>query len=620
MASGSASFALLANDGAADFVLTATNLLQARLLAIMQRRLAMGAANTLPTLTDIAQSHVIYTNSSFKPFVAVNYEYVAHRMKTGTLAFGQTVSFEFPAFGDFVYDMVLNVVTKTLQATAGGLTVPSAGDGNFGTTSSPNKYELVDAFGATQSGTYRNLSRWCEYPGIRLLDEVSLNLSSAAQMDRYSYYTAMMRMKFMIAPNKMTGFKRMVGQEMPCEGTGGPRSCTVKNTGFSIASTTSSTAPQLALEDVFGSYSSGYADTARKQISVLNGAQTPKDSHLAQAWWIPVDFWFTRDVRQVVPSASIPFGNRTIDIKLAAQDQMIHEYPNCFVKKTTGVVSTSTTSFASTTVIHYPYSTADDTAGTVHSSTAIPKGGFTTADVGLTSATLYVNNLFLNPEVHEIYVNRVGFLLVRLTREQKTTVSAGSDDTQLLSQLKWPIEYAFVGIRPQYNTSTANINMWRDWHRMTLMVDADIATTAVAELNGYAALTTSEVTSSRQNVVNDTYAVQVPTVTTLGVQLHSIALYPTIATGFYSDFTPFHLGGQMISTPEDKGALMINFSLYPGSFQPSGHINVSRAREFYVIWNSNYLSSTTQGDLIVSASAINFLLITDGTALLRFTT
>jgi hypothetical protein len=35
-------------------------------------------------------------------------------------------------------------------------------------------------------------------------------------------------------------------------------------------------------------------------------------------------------------------------------------------------------------------------------------------------------------------------------------------------------------------------------------------------------------------------------------------------------------------TPSDSGALFVNFCLKPGSYSPSGHFNVSRAREFYL--------------------------------------
>lgn len=77
-----------------------------------------------------------------------------------------------------------------------------------------------------------------------------------------------------------------------------------------------------------------------------------------------------------------------------------------------------------------------------------------------------------------------------------------------------------------------------------------------------------------------------------------------------------------MQTPEDLGALMINFCLYPGTYQPSGHINVSRAREFYLEYTSDpaVINSTSDGVLVVLASALNFLLISDGSAVLRYST
>ncbi len=45
--------------------------------------------------------------------------------------------------------------------------------------------------------------------------------------------------------------------------------------------------------------------------------------------------------------------------------------------------------------------------------------------------------------------------------------------------------------------------------------------------------------------------------------------------------------------------------------QPSGHINVSRAREFYILYESSVITSVNLGQLIVVASALNFLLISD---------
>lgn len=66
--------------------------------------------------------------------------------------------------------------------------------------------------------------------------------------------------------------------------------------------------------------------------------------------------------------------------------------------------------------------------------------------------------------------------------------------------------------------------------------------------------------------------------------------------------------------------MMINFALFPRSYQPSGHLNVSRAREFFLQWTTRYVNAQTPADLLAVAIAINFLLITDGSAVLRYST
>ena len=64
----------------------------------------------------------------------------------------------------------------------------------------------------------------------------------------------------------------------------------------------------------------------------------------------------------------------------------------------------------------------------------------------------------------------------------------------------------------------------------------------------------------------------------------------------------------------------LNMALFPRSYQPSGHLNISRSRETYIQWTSQYMSASTPCDLIAVAVAINFLLITDGSAVLRYST
>ena len=116
------------------------------------------------------------------------------------------------------------------------------------------------------------------------------------------------------------------------------------------------------------------------------------------------------------------------------------------------------------------------------------------------------------------------------------------------------------------------------------------------------------------------YWLPVPTVDTLGLSSHGITVYDGYSDKFFNQYAPFHYGGAALNTPEDVGALFVNLCLFPRSYQPSGHLNISRARETYLKYTSSYITSASQADMLVVGIAINFLLITDGSAVLRYST
>lgn len=112
-----------------------------------------------------------------------------------------------------------------------------------------------------------------------------------------------------------------------------------------------------------------------------------------------------------------------------------------------------------------------------------------------------------------------------------------------------------------------------------------------------------------------------PTLDSIMVQAHGVDLYKDFPTAFFNAYTTYHFGGPNINAPQDVGSLFVPFCLYPGTYQPSGHINVSRAREIYLKYTSSYFgNNNVAGIMVVIASAINFLLISDGSAVLRYST
>ena len=105
---------------------------------------------------------------------------------------------------------------------------------------------------------------------------------------------------------------------------------------------------------------------------------------------------------------------------------------------------------------------------------------------------------------------------------------------------------------------------------------------------------------------------------TFALETHAVELYHVNPAAFYNTYIPYRYGDYAVSAPIDIGAYMATFNLYPGSYQPSGHINLSRSREFYFIYTSSILSPIVTGTLHIIAIAINFLLIAEGQVALRY--
>ena len=323
------------------------------------------------------------------------------------------------------------------------------------------------------------------------------------------------------------------------------------------------------IELIYDYTSTSAPQNARTSVSLRNGFQTYKANgqHDDLELFVPLLFWFNTDPRLAIPSVAIPYGQRFINIDLATKEQMVD------VRVPTG--------------------------------TTVP----TITTPSISTFDLYINNIFVNPDIHDIFIARIGFTLVRVHRRQVTNVNKSSDNV-LLQQLKWPIETMYVGVRPTVN-SAANpsvtelyFNSANLWHKFGKCSNSVVP---VSSVNGLAAVGSRYI--KEENHVNR-----------LTVSAHGVPLYNNLPSKFFNCYVPYLYGGWNVNTPTDPGCFMINFCLYPGTYQPSGHINVSRAREFYLQYDSSYVGPTTSAELIVNAVAINFLLISDGSATLRYAT
>jgi hypothetical protein len=350
-----------------------------------------------------------------------------------------------------------------------------------------------------------------------------------------------------------------------------------------------------------------------------------------------------------IPSVSIPYGQRFIEVDFATKDQIIQQ--------------------------HHAWD-----------SSVLPVGISETNAPTISTCELWINNIFVNPEIHDIFIKRIGFSLIRVYRKQIYRVNKNADQI-LLSQLKWPIETLYIGMRPTENLSAAKLqtawNMYcqvdrevldlcalsngYQWRSALASIAAPEAADLTTNFNSYSDLAldfddalfpadvptwnelngfltsrgypamplptgvtgttavtgaglVAQATAVQVMRCEATYEKLVKTMNTIQIEAHGVPLYRTTPVEFFNQYVPYTYGAHHINTPVDVGALMVTFNLYPGSYQPSGHVNVSRAREFYFNYDSAYVSSTQPADLVVVAIAINFLLISDGSAVLRYST
>jgi Large eukaryotic DNA virus major capsid protein len=344
-------------------------------------------------------------------------------------------------------------------------------------------------------------------------------------------------------------------------------------------------------------------DISSNSIIVYNGPQTPKPIQPALELWHSLKFWFNQDVKLSIPSVSIPFGQRFINIDFAMQQELVFEYANLYVQT---ITTTTIELYANpnTAISYLPYTQLNGIE-----------------PLSIEVCELYINNIFVNPEIHDIYIKRIGFSLIRVFRQQRQVVDQTNSDEKLLSQIKWPIEHIFVGLRPTWNVSPENITQWRDWHRMTLQLQAwDFEIDKANIIPKVAGNFVNQMSSVQRSPMPSTYFIPVPTVDTLSLISHGITIYDSMPDVFFSSYMPFHYGKDTIVTPSDVGALFVNMALFPGTYQPSGHLNVSRARETYLKWTTHYISPTSPAELLAVAIAINFLIISDGSCVLRYST
>jgi hypothetical protein len=582
-------FKLIVNTGLQDKLLMATEYLNKRIAHLSQKNIEKLQNNSdyhldnsmldldnswIPDMNIIEKSHVLFVNSSFKPFVTCGFEYNKAQVK-GKAKFGNDVTFTLPVYGEFINDAVVHIKLSNLAA--------------------------IDS---------RDRVRYVAMLGHKLLKKTSFKIG-ANPLDTYYSEDYNNHFEYHVPPGKKTGWLRNIGQEIP-------------TLGYATADPT--------------------YDFYREYRWFGTGNQTFKQSHDEVELWIPLIFWF-QDVRNSLPNFLIPYGQTDVTISLADVGDVV--------------------------------GFADYGGGGVYTNPTI------------SVCEMYINNIFLMPEVNQLFTKKFGFSLIRVHGRHTAELNT-STGSILLNNLKWPTECLYVSFRPQ-----ANLTLSQYWHKSSTLILSNIKVPIVAKnpglmtsgnfgatttttavvvfgaglvlsstvnaysyydltITGGAGYNTKDISKNRYTVVSysggtniitvagwtgetpnatTTYELftpqvainvaqiyeETPTIDNIELKAHDITIYRKTSESFFNSYLPYRFGTN-VNTPEDRGKYFVNFNFHPGDHDPSGHVNVSKAREFYLNYESTTISNTNIVDLIASSRAINFLMVDNGAAVLRYAT
>ncbi len=304
-------------------------------------------------------------------------------------------------------------------------------------------------------------------------------------------------------------------------------------------------------------------------ILFKEGMQTPKFLQPGQDLWIPLQFWMGEDASQALLNDLIPNTQRRIVAHLAPLSEILQA-----VDQNTGEV------------VPLPLNQLK------------------------MQVDLYVNNLFMNPEVYDVFASRVGFSLIRVHRRQTRGLNKPTDRV-LLSQLKYPTEYMYAGFRDK--TNALDFDQWHMYGQPRARTNTDSLLAATCIWNS--ALNISQLVCREAKEVGSLDRI----VDAVQVTAHNIDLFPELPVSFYNTYLPQRYFNETRTVaPDDASALLVTFCLYPGKFNPSGYYNLSAGRELYLSYKSSTISTSEPAELVVASSALSFLVRRGDNVALRF--
>lgn len=602
-------FTIVTNDGKIDKLLLASDFLKRNLEDITNAKIRSNYKDPTPTISDIEKTHILFFSNSFSPFVSLAFEY-SKVSPTGSSTAGGSLTFSIPFTGDLFTDIVFRA-----------------------------HFSEVKAARLNESTEYL---RYCDYVGEKLFKNVEFTINGN-KIDKYDYDVMPIYREYRLLDHKRNGWDKMNGQEL--------KHC------------------------AYGSTLSGRGNL-REVVQVVDGLQTPKQVHPEFNLYIPMMSWFCGDARDAIPLVSIPYCQRLVSIEINETKNFLQHagispvYDNpmknpppdptlkvdmyvnsiyvntevhdilinqisfnmvrLYQKQTSDLRNTEDnirfTQFKFPIEIIY-WSIIPDENRDVNSPKMLSSWWKSEKLTKVEYQEACCPNFMRLGHNQQASIN-MNTQIGQITYENLLTpgnfvLANGFDISSAMLDLVNKPDQKFISLLPVGIDDNPRISSVRQFYE-------------ILEYVGYAGSLNWDVTfntmSSQANlsttlgqmIVSTTctkcYEKSTPVARQIGLESHGVMINNMNDIEFYNSYLPWRYGAPKVRTPSTVGNGVIIFSLLPGEHQPSGYFNLSRARETDFKYSQTCINSNYTAKFIAIGIAINFMLISDGSAIIRYGT
>lgn len=579
-------FNLITNVGSADKLLYATEYLKTRINNFIKTKDSTFTTNELltqpnddcylnvhnsilPSLNEIDKSHSTFVNGSYKPAILLTSEYF--RVGNTRPDFDSQLTFQLPQIGQFTTDTVLHIRLSGLSA--------------------------VDT---------RDRVRYTALLGHKLVKHVQLTVNNGNVVDEFGTDDFNAHLQFEVDANHKAGYLRNIGQELPQHGF-------------------------ITSDPV--------VDMHCEYRAIGNGNQTLKQSHNTIDLYVPLLFWF-KNTKTALPS--IPWGQLQIQVFLSkvtdivgfadnggggAYNEPVIEFCDLYVNQLftlPEIFNLYTKKFVFNIIrVHRHHKELIKVDQNNNYEILLKNLKWPTEQLYFSFRPR--ENLKLSQYWHKNVKLVEHYYKVPVVAKDPTSVISGNFTAVTNNSAILVTNVLLSNISKTYNNYdiriTSGAGYVTDITQNQYIVQSYDGPTNTIIIRGvwHNALpdtsTTFELSNAQLAINVVTYYEEQPIVKSISLAANGIEIYKPQHELFYNSYLTSKYAG--INTP-DMGSYMMNFCINPNTHAPSGSVNVSLCREFYLRFTSSIITDNYAVDLIVLAKAINFLLVDEGSLSLRY--